>query len=207
MTYKTSLLHLQPRQMTITVANNYLLSPQQTCVDPTRPSSPTTSIANTIRPFSPPSIEIKDTSLTNLRHNHLSFPSILHTTTAAAATPHHLSPLNSNKLSRSDPTLNQTRKPIVTKSIQQTTLQTHQPVESDDDDDDEEEDIKSLSSEEEIIANKQPMNRIEPRKHLSPRHRLLMCTSGMRDSVSLSPTEQVEEQNQSSFHVMRNRPP
>ena len=180
MTYKTSLLHLQPRQMTVTLANNYSVYCQQTVVD----ASTTTSNV----------IQVKESL-------HRS-SSMLQTSSNISEIYPHLSTSNSNQqttLSRSDPTLNQT-----------TIFTDHQTVAQSDDEEVEEKEgqaeIESISSEEEIIENQPTRIPIESKKNLSPKHRLLLCTSGTRDSASVSETEGVEDQ-ESSFYVMQNRPP
>lgn len=135
----------------------------------------------------------------------------------------NLHPLNSNspkKLSLSDPTLNQTRtleqNHIVndpyfsTSSFHRTTPKDHHLSS-----DDEEEEIEKVSSYEETsIKEKITTNedtRRTHRKSSSPRHRLMTCTSGINDSlIQLTPTsntEQTDNQDDTSYHVMQNRPP
>jgi len=146
----------------------------------------------------------------------------------------NLYPFNSNqqkKLSFSDPTLNQTtkishrlqQKQIVTNStttdeyfsvssLHQQISNEDKHIQSDDDDDDE---IENLSSYEETLIKEKPtkinQSRKISRKYSSPRHRIMTCTSGMNDSsIKLSPSsdiEQIDNENETSFYIMQNRPP
>lgn len=140
----------------------------------------------------------------------------------------NLSPFNSNeakKLSKSDPTLNQTQKrshhlpqkPIVTNStstneyfstssFRQSTTKGDELIPSDNDDGD----IENLSSHEER-PTKSDESRKGSRKYSSPRHRLMTCTSGMNDSlIRLTPpldSEYADCEDETSLYVMQNRPP
>jgi hypothetical protein len=180
-------------------------------------SRSTSSIPNLIRPISPPCIQVKEplspkfsrgssTIMTNYHHcsspiesvrttsliddsNNRKITSNVSENCFEPETYRNLYPLNSNrqkKLSFSDPTLNQTKK-IVTDDY----FSLHQQIPSDDDDDDDE--IENLNSYEEILP-KQKIN--QSRKKSSLRYRIMTCTNEMNDS-----------QNQTSFHIMQNRPP
>ena len=139
----------------------------------------------------------------------------------------NLNPLNSNspkKLSLSDPTLNQTRtrshtleqNPIVNDPYFSTSSFT--PKEEEHlSTDDEKEEIEKVSSYEETsikekITTTNEDTRRTHRKSSSPRHRLMTCTSGINDSlIQLTPTSNTEQtdnqDDDTSYHVMQNRPP
>ncbi|CAF4521749.1 unnamed protein product [Rotaria sp. Silwood1] len=141
------------------------------------------------------------------------------------------------KLSLSDPTLNQTKKRTEQEqeqqqiilnsttttnqyfsisSLQQTSKEDehiHTDDDDDDDDDDNDDDeIKNLSLHEQTLSKEKiTMNNGSRKKYASPRHRMMTCTSGMNDSLTkLSPSsdnDQLDNQSNTSFYVMQNRPP
>lgn len=256
--YKTSFLHLQPRQMTVVVANNdrhsrlktrrkysstEILSPQRrttTDVDLSNPNSPSASpmnlsrsispaasIANFIRPISPPCIQVKEplspkfarassTTVTHPNYHDDSHVSSVPESCFEPETYRNLSPLNSNyqkKLSFSDPTLNQTTKishrSVVSQPEQNLTQRIlHQH------NDDEIRSIDELENQPTIqIEEKRsmPSTRRSRQRYTSPRHRMMTCTGGATDSMpkltSISETNQANENNNSAFYVMQNRPP
>ncbi len=141
----------------------------------------------------------------------------------------NLYPLNSNqqkKLSFSDPTLYHTTK-ISRRSKQQAIVtnsdeyfsasSSHQQISKGDEhiQSDDNDDIENLSSYEETLSKEKTTmineSRKISRKYSSPRHRIMTCTSGMNDSLTrLSPSsdlEQTDNENETSFYVMQNRPP
>ncbi|CAF0999897.1 unnamed protein product [Rotaria sordida] len=148
----------------------------------------------------------------------------------------NLYPFNSNqqkKLSLSDPTLNQTKKHsqqqqqeqqqiilnstktnqyFSISSLQQQTSKEDEHIHTDNGDDDDDDETQNLSSHQQTLSKEKITTTNESRKkYTSPRHRMMTCTSGMNDSLTkLSPSsdvDQLDNQNDTSFYVMQNRPP
>lgn len=124
MTYKTSFLHLQPRQMTVTVANNSNIRKPI----PSKRSPTPISISKSIRPISP-----KITRTTSM---------IIHSPSNTKKTTYENSNLQ-RSLSSSDPTLNQTRKIYQQNQIVKKSFSIEQ-IPSDNDDDSEIEKMKQF---------------------------------------------------------------
>ncbi|CAF1683297.1 unnamed protein product [Rotaria magnacalcarata] len=103
-------------------------------------------------------------------------------------------------------------------SLQQKTSNEEQHVNTDNDDDDDDDDdddgeIKNLSKHVETLSKEKitTTNNESRKKYSSPRHRMMTCTSGISDSTTRlslsSDIEQMDDQTDTSYYVMQNRPP